>query len=303
GGLIQGWMASSQGVINTNSPIGPVSIPAGTTMPANATTSLTVGGNLPAWSGTGAGKPVTATINAYDQLGDSIPVTLTYTPVTGTANTWTVQGTVANPAGGTTTDLWNTAPTIVFDPSTGKISSITGATTNGDGSLTLAVNNMPAGYAWPSGDNWNINFPAPNAQGAVTQFSGQQTFTITNQDGYSSGSLSSFSIGSDGVITGAFTNGKSLSIGELALATFSNPSGLADEGNQMYASSPNSGQANVGAPGTGGRGSLVGGALESSNVDLATQLTDLIVAQEAYQANTKVVSTTASNLQALTQMA
>lgn len=303
GGLIQGWMASSQGVINTNSPIGPVSIPAGTTMPANATTSLTVGGNLPAWSGTGAGTPITATINAYDQLGDSIPVTLTYTPVPNTANTWTVQGTVANPAGGTTTDLWNTAPTIVFDPSTGKISSITGATTNGDGSLTLAVNNMPAGYAWPSGDNWNVNFPAPNAQGAVTQFSGQQTFTITNQDGYASGSLSSFSIGSDGVITGAFTNGKSLSIGELALATFSNPSGLADEGNQMYASSPNSGQANIGAPGTGGRGSLVGGALESSNVDLATQLTDLIVAQEAYQANTKVVSTTANNLQSLTQMA
>ncbi|HWE56929.1 MAG TPA: flagellar hook protein FlgE [Acidimicrobiales bacterium] len=302
GGLVQGWMANAQGAMNTNAPTGPVSIPTGQTMPASATTVLNVGGNLPAWSGIGTPNPVTATINTYDQLGDAIPVTLTYTPVSGTANSWTVQGVATSPDG-TKTNLWNTAPTITFNPASGQISSISGATTNSDGSMTLTVNNMPAGVSFPSGDTWSIGYAAPSSTNAVTQFSGQQTMTITNQDGYSSGTLSGFSIGGDGVITGSFSNGKTLAIGEIALATFSNPGGLSDAGNQMYAYTPNSGQPNIGTPNTGGRGSLVGGSLESSNVDLATQLTDLIVAQEAYQANTKVVSTTANNLQALTQMA
>lgn len=302
GGLIQGWMANSSGVLNTNAPTGPVSIPTGTTMAAQATTSLTVGGNLPAWSGSGTPTVVPATINAFDGLGNAIPVTLTYTAVAGSPDTWTVQGTVPTPSGGTT-KLWATPPTITFDSSTGQIKTITGATTNTDGSLSLPVSTMPTGYSFPSGDTWNINFPAPGSTSAVTQYAGQQTVTISGQDGYASGSLANFAIGSDGVITGSFTNGKTLPIGEVALATFSNPGGLADKGNLMYVATANSGQANVGSPGTGGRGTLIGGSVEGSNVDLATQLTDLIVAQEAYQANTKVVSTTATNLQSLTQMA
>jgi len=110
------------------------------------------------------------------------------------------------------------------------------------------------------------------------------------------------STGPDGVITGSFSNGRSEPIGQLALATFSNPGGLTDEGNQMYAPSANSGQAIIGAPQTGGRGGLIGGSLETSNVDLAGQLTNLIMAQESYQANTKVVSTTSQVLQSLVNM-
>ena len=302
GGLVQGWMANSQGVLNTNAPTGPVTIPTGVTMGAQATTSLSLQGNLPAWTGTGTATPIPATMNAYDALGNAIPVTLTFTPVAGTANTWTVQGTVPNPAGGTS-KLWSTPPTVTFDPTTGQVKSITGATTNPDGSLSLPVGTMPTGYSFPAGDTWNINFPAPNSTSAVTQYAGQQSLTFGKQDGYASGSLASFAIGSDGVITGSFSNGKTLPIGELALATFANPGGLADQGNLLYQTTANSGQPNIGAPGTGGRGTLVGGSLEGSNVDLAAQLTDLIIAQEAYQANTKVVSTTATNLQALTQMA
>jgi flagellar hook protein FlgE len=105
------------------------------------------------------------------------------------------------------------------------------------------------------------------------------------------------------VIEGSFSNGKTLAIGQIALAQFSNPGGLNSQGNLMYTQSSNSGQPIVGVAGTGGLGSLVGGALEGSNVNLSSQLTDLIVAQEAYQANTKVVSTTAANLNALAQMA
>lgn len=301
GGLIQGWMANAQGVLNTNAPTGPVTIPTGATMGAQATTALDLQGNLPAWSGSGTATPVPVTINAYDSLGNSVAVDLTFTPVAGQANQWTLQGTVPNPSGGTT-KLWATPPTVTFDPASGQVKSVTGVTANTDGSFSLPVGTMPTGYTFPSGDTWNIDFPAPNSTSAVTQYAGDQTLS-GKQDGYASGALASFAIGGDGVITGSFTNGKTLAIGELALATFANPGGLADQGNLMYRSTANSGQANLGAPGTGGRGSLIGGSLEGSNVDLATQLTDLIVAQEAYQANTKVVSTTASNLQALTQMA
>ncbi len=302
GGLIQGWQANAQGVVNTNAPTGSVNIPSGSTMAANPTTAFTVSGNLPAWKGSGTATPISTTLNAYDSLGDAVPVTMTYTPVSGTANQWTVQGSVTSPTGVVST-LWATAPTITFDPTSGQISSVTGATTNANGSLSLPVGSMPAGYAFPAGDTWKFNFAAPGTSGAVTQYSGQQTIALSGQDGYSSGTLASYSIGSDGVITGAFSNGQTLAIGQLAMATFANPSGLADQGNLMYGQSANSGAPLIGTPSTGGRGTLVGGALEGSNVDLSTQLTDLIVAQEAYQANSKVVSTTAANLTALTQMA
>lgn len=302
GALIQGWMANTQGTINANAPTGPLTIPTNTTMPATPTTQMTLGGNLPAWSGTGTATPVNSTINAYDALGNVVPVDLTFTPVTGKANTWTVQGTVTDPAGATT-QLWTTPPTITFGTTTGQIASVTGATTNSDGSLSLPVQNMPSTYAFPASDTWNIQFPNPASPGAVTQYSGQQSLTVTGVDGYSSGTLSGYSVGSDGVITGSFSNGKTLAIGQIALAQFSNPGGLASQGNLMYIQSSNSGQPTVGVAGTGGLGSLVGGALEGSNVNLSSQLTDLIVAQEAYQANTKVVSTTAANLNALAQMA
>ena len=106
----------------------------------------------------------------------------------------------------------------------------------------------------------------------------------------------------DGVISGAFSDGTSSPIAQLALASVTNPNGLNAIGNSMYAVTPNSGPATVGAPGSTGLGTLLGGNLETSNVDLSDQLTNLIVAQEAYQANTKVITTTSTVLQALMQM-
>ena len=316
GGLIQGWTANAKGVVNSNAPIGPVAIPAGTTMGAQPTATFTLGGNLPVWSGTGTPpSDVTQTVNAYDALGNSIPVTFTFSPLNTPANTasnagqWTMQASVPTPGSpGSTTQLWSTPVPVVFDTSTGQIKSINGTAVTAGSSTTVSVN-TPSGYDFPApappatgSSQWNITFPATGGTSSVTQYAAPSTLSAT-PDGFASGTLAGFSIGGDGVITGSFTNGKNLPVGQLAMAIFSNPGGLADQGSQMYAASPNSGQANIGTPSTGGRGNLVGGSLESSNVDLASQLTDLIIAQEAYQANTKVVSTTATNLQALTQMA
>jgi len=302
GGLIQGWEAVN-GVVNSNAPTTAVTIPTSQVVPANATTAITMGGNLPSWSGSGTATPVTTTKNVYDSLGNSIPVDFTYTPVAGSANTWTLQGTVPVPGSTTPADLWTTPPTLTFDPSTGQIKSITGATVNSDGSFSLPVSTMPAGYTFPAGDVWNIDFAVPGTPSAFTQFAGQSTAAAVSQNGSAAGTLASFSISSTGTVVGSFSNGQTETIAQIALANFSNPGGLESVGNLDYIATPNSGQAVIGAPGSGGRGTLIGGSLESSNVNLATQLTDLVVAQEAYQANTKVVSTDATVTQTLVQMA
>ncbi|HUZ10049.1 MAG TPA: flagellar hook protein FlgE [Acidimicrobiales bacterium] len=308
GGLIEGWQAVN-GAVNSSAPIGAVTIPAGQVIPANATTEITMGGNLPAWSGSGTATPVSTTIHSYDALGTTIPVTLTYTPVTGTADQWSVQGTATLP-GGTTQNLWSTAtpPTVTFDPTTGQVSGITtnGVTpvpANANGSFSLPVATMPAGYTFPPGDVWNIDFPPSGTAASFTQFAGQSTAGAVSQDGAAAGTLTSYSINASGMVVGSFSNGQTENIAQLALATFSNPGGLETIGNLDYVTTPNSGQASVGTPGTGGRGSLIGGSLESSNVNLATQLTNLVIAQEAYQANTKVVQTDSTVAQTLVQMA
>jgi flagellar hook protein FlgE len=301
GGLVMGWQASNTGAVNTTAPMTGIVIPTGETIPASATTDVTLEGNLPAWNGVGTTSPsVQVTLDAYDGQGTPVPITLTFTGVANTANEWTVAGTVPNPSGGTD-ELWSTSspPVVTFNPTTGAISSISGSTTNPDGSLSLPVGTMPAGYAFPSGDTLKIDFPAPSSATAVTQFAGSQTLQLATQNGYPAGSLQSFSIGNDGTITGAFSNGNTETLGQIALASFSNAGGLADQGQGLFAATANSGQPQVGTAGTGARGALLDGQLEQSNVNLGDQLTDLIVAQEAYTANTKVISTTQAAIQAL----
>ncbi len=301
GGLVQGWQAVN-GQIDTNAPIGAITIPTGQVVPAKATTEITMGGNLPAWGGTGAATPTTATVSAYDSLGNAIPVTLTFTQVPGTANAWTVQGTVTD-AAGTSQNLWTTPPTVTFDPTSGQVASITGVTANSNGSFSLPVGSMPSGFTFPTGDTWNIDFPPPGEATSFTQFAGGSTAEAVNQDGAAAGTLTSWSINTNGTIVGSFSNGATATIAQLALANFANPGGLDSVGNLDFVTTANSGQPEIGAPGTGGRGTLVGGSLESSNVNLAGQLTDLVVAQEAYQANTKVVNTDSTVTQSLVQMA
>jgi len=112
------------------------------------------------------------------------------------------------------------------------------------------------------------------------------------QDGSPIGTLNGFSIGGDGLITGSFSNGLSRTIGQVALAKFSNSAGLVDIGNSMFQVGPNSGDPLVAAPLDFGTGRLIGGALELSNVDLSREFIDMILASTGYSASSRVITTT-----------
>ena len=177
---------------------------------------------------------------------------------------------------------WNVSGTDGGAPATGTL------TFNTDGTLatggTLAI----------GGRNVDLS--------GVTGYAALSTVEVETVNGNQAGSLQSFSINADGTIIGAFSNGTKQDIGRIALATFANPVGLQKAGGSLYTTSVNSGNPQVGTAGTGGRGSLIGGAVEMSNVDLSSEFTNLIIAQRGFQANSRVITTSDELLQELVNL-
>ncbi len=179
------------------------------------------------------------------------------------------------------------------------------------GALTATTQtDTSSAVAWTFGgtDTPAINFDfGLDALGVVTEgiatMSGEESaLNSVAQDGTMAGQLSSISVSDDGTIVGSYTNGEDLDIGRVALATFESPSGLKRIGNAMFRATEEAGQAAIGEAGTGGRGSVAGNALESSNVDLEQEFVSMITAQRSYQANSKVISTANETLQTLMQI-
>ncbi|HSB73586.1 MAG TPA: flagellar hook protein FlgE [Candidatus Methylomirabilis sp.] len=251
------------------------------TSPPVATGTATFTGNLdptvtPA-------STYTATISINDSLGASHNLTVTFTK-TATAGQFSYG--IAVPASDTTmTIAASTTPNLQFSGS--------GALPVGTvGSLTLNFTNGAS-----SGQVVALDFASAANVTPVTGFASPATLALGNQNGYASGTLQSFSIGTDGSINGTFSNGRVQSLGQIRLATFANAAGLSKVGNNLFRESSNSGVANVGNAGTGGRGTLAPGSLEGSNVDLADEFTKLIVAQRGFQANARVITTSDEVLQ------
>src|SRR4051794_10061094 len=271
GAILQGWKAEG-GKVDPNGAIGDLSVPYGSVMAPKASATGSFAGNLS--SGAAVNSAVEAQITLYDALGNPQQVTATYKKTDTDA--WTV--TLSDAAGG---ELASGA--MVFDPTTGAL-------TDG-GTLTFT----PTGNASWTGD-------VTVDLSAMTQYSSASSLKAGGTDGYASGSLQSFSLSSDGTIVGVFSNGLRQDVGKLALATFANPSGLEKAGDSSYRVGNNSGPANVGAAGVGGAGTLTAGALEMSNVDLASEFTDLIIAQRGFQANSRVITASDEILQSLVNL-
>jgi len=136
----------------------------------------------------------------------------------------------------------------------------------------------------------------------LTQFSGNTEARVSNSDGSGAGILSSYTVSNTGQIVGVFSNGLKQSLGQLALANFNNVNGLEKIGNSMFRSTVNSGLAQVGSAGAAGLGLITSGALEMSNVDLAQEFTNLVIAQRGFQANSRIITTSDEILQELVNL-
>jgi flagellar hook protein FlgE len=291
-----GWSASNTGVINNSQTISTANhlqVPIGTLTSAAATANVSWSGNLSADDA--ANATYTRSVKVFDSLGESHNLTLTFTRgSTGGANpqptnTWTWQVTGdTNSSGNAVADF--TAPAGVVNQGT--------ITFGGNGNVTAATGSIQLTPINGATTPQNI---APNFT-VMTQLSGPSNAGPQAQDGFATGTLQSFNIDANGVITGIFSNGQSRALGQVALANFPNPAGLQSLGNNEYVTSPNSGAPVVGAANTQGLGGISVGYLESSNVDLGTELTKMIVTQRSFEANTKIVSTVDQMLADLNNM-
>jgi flagellar hook protein FlgE len=260
GGIMQGWMANERGIYNANGAAGDITIPTAATLPGGETRNVLLAGNLP--SDTTSTSPIESSVTVYDAVGVARTLTMAFTHV-GAAGSNQWQVTLSD---GDSPD--STADIDFSDPTapTPGIATL--------GNVTVDLSNL-------------------------TQYAGQSTLTTQSQDGAIPGTLTGFTVGSDGVVTGSFSNGESRALARLAVASFANPGGLEKAGNSSYRATVDSGLAQVGVPGSGTRGSLVAGTLEMSNVDLAQEFTNLIIAQRGFQANSRMITASDEILQDL----
>jgi flagellar hook protein FlgE len=276
---VLGWQADPiTGVIDTTIPANNISVPVGAGMTGKGSTTLDLKGNLDS-NTVGLGTS-TVSSTVYDAQGNAIPLTLTFTKQAAPAlNTWAVSVTTTAPATQVSAIAY-TGGNVTFNGS-GKVA------TGGTGGLTLTMAN---------GANTPLSVAVDLSQ--LTELASPSDMS-SNTDGASAGSLTTFTVGAAGDITGIYSNGYKQPLGQIALASFSNPSGLMKAGGNLFTASPNSGTANIGTPDSAGRGQIATGFLEGSNVDLAQQFTNMIMAERGFQANSRVITTSDEILQDL----
>lgn len=272
GSIVQGIMADSTGNILANGNIEDIQISRDLRSAATATSDMSVIGNLDATLA--VGDTAAFQLSVYDSLGSSNVVTVTFTK-TG-ANTWTWAAT---------------------DPS-GAAAGAGNATFNADGTLntfddgaggTPQVTFTPASGANPVVIDLDANGVSTFA--GLTQFASDTTVFGRAENGNPDGTLDSINIDANGVIFGAFSNGETMALAQVALAMFTNPTGLNREGDGMFQPSVNSGSPVFTQAGSNNDTTIVSGSLEMANVDLTQEFTKMITTQRGFQANARVIST------------
>jgi flagellar hook protein FlgE len=276
---VMGYMATG-GVVNANTTVTPITIQGCRTLPPRATEALGITANLDSQAETDS--TFSTAVQIFDSLGVAHTVTFTFTK-TGTTS-WTWDATIPAP------DLGGAAEDPPSSIGTGSLTfSNVGVLTSPTENASLAVAGLANGAA-----DLAISFEILDANGNP-RFSGNagtSAVSAVSQDGYASSTLRDVAIDGDGVIRGIFDNGQVNALAQLALANFDNPEGLLKYTGTCFVKASSSGEPSVGVARTGGRGTVNGGALELSNVDIAEQFTSLIIAQRGYQANSRVISTT-----------
>jgi flagellar hook protein FlgE len=275
GQQVMGYPAVN-GIVNQNASLQPITIPVGATEGAQATQNVSVTVNLN--SGATSDTTFTTPVTVYDSLGQSHNATITYDK-TGT-NTWSYKVTL--PSGDSTgTPGTNNSGTLTFD-SSGNLTSPTGSISG------ISFPGMVDGASDLS-FNWNLN--DGTGKPTVSQLASASTNGTQIQDGFASGTYSTITVDSSGTIQAEFSNGNKTTIGQLAVASVANVQGLVATGGNNFQTTAASGQATAGVAGAGGRGTVDDNTLEQSNVNISTEFSNLIVAQRAFEANSKTVTT------------
>jgi flagellar hook protein FlgE len=273
GFIVQGKLAEN-GVLTDE--ITDIRLPFGQKSAASASTDVSLAGNLDAEAEVGDSRETTITV--YDAMGASYELTLTFEKATST--TWDYEVSVTDG-----TVVSGDSGTLTFD---------------NQGRLTAPLPTDPFVFTPDSGAEdveIAIDFGEEDSISGLSQFAAPSTAVLKEQNGYTMGDLERFSIDNTGTITGAFTNGVTLTLGQVALGDFNNPAGLIRAGDNMYQVSANSGAAVLGFAGEGSQSTITSGALEMSNVDLAQEFTSMITAQRGFQSNARVITTSDEMLQ------
>jgi flagellar hook protein FlgE len=278
GEKLQGWTdLSGSGSINTNAPLSDIVVPVGTLKSPTATQNISVDANLNA-SAT-AGTLFSTTVEVFDSLGNSHVATMNFTK-SETANQWDYSLTV--PDADLTSAFTPVTGSLIFDPN-GHLTSPAAT----DAAPQIPITGLADGAA-----DMTINFNIYNGTSPrFTQYSETSAVAAADHDGSPPANLVRVGLANGGKILAQYSNGDQVVVGQLGMAMIRNPESLLAMGNNNYGLSARSALPAIGLPDTGGRGGILGGAVEGSTVDIAKEFTNLIVLQRAYQANAKVVTT------------
>jgi flagellar hook protein FlgE len=256
---------------------------------------------IPDATGTNVNSQFIVPVNCYDELGNAYKVNITmwknavFTGATHTSGAPTPVTSwyyTVNGGENATTGTLPASGYLAFD-ARGKL--ITTDPTNFNISPTVSI--IPNAETGARAFDVKMDFTQ------LTMYADDSSVKPLRVDGYPPGTLVTFSVGADGVLTGVYDNGRQQPLGRVGLAVFSNPAGLSKVGANLFMSTSNSGEFTLAStPGSGGAGTLVPGTLEMSNVDLAKQFTEMIITQRGFQANSRVMTTSDEILQELTNM-
>ena len=294
GDYVQGWTTidPNTGHVVTNGPIGNIVVPVGSLKAPAATSLFTIDCNLnsnaaPDTNTNANGTPDTSSdfsvpMRIYDSLGVSHVLTVSFEK-TG-ANTWnykvTIPGEDVGQQAGTAVDL-GADGSLTFGQD-GKLPS-------GISPIQINITGLADGAADISDLSWNLY--NPDGSGKITQYGQPSSSSASAQNGSGAAQLVHVGLADGGGILAQYSDGEQVVVGQVAMASIRNPDTLIAEGNNTFQLSARTANPSIGVPGTGGRGTIVGGAVEASTVDIATEFTNLIVYQRGYEANAHVVTT------------
>ena len=283
GFVAQGINADMSGNFTSTNAIGDVQIRLGDKAPASSTSMISLTGNLDASAAVGATHHMGITV--YDITGNPHQLDILFTNTGQGQWTWTAS--------------CDTAP----------------VTPSGTGTATFGVNGSLSTFTYPgagtdltltptSGAPFQISISPGSINGidGLAGFTNPSNAVVNSQNGYQAGDLVNISVDNKGVIAGFFSNGVTRNLAQIALATFNNPGGLLRSGDNIYEESANSGTGVIGFAGGTSRSTLTPGALETSNVDISQEFTNMIVAQRGFQANARVITTADQMLQELVNL-